>query len=146
MQPNVTLKAEYGGQTIEWIGKIVRAEAEIDTASRMVQLVARIRSDEISEELSVGLFVTAEISGLAVNDIVRLPRSALRNNNQVLVIDQDNKIRFRTVRPLRLYKDDVLIEAGLQAGERVCLSTIQTAIDGMDVNPIDETFLSDYRG
>ena len=64
MQPNVTLKAEYGGQTLEWIGKIVRAEAEIDTASRMVQLVARIRSDEITEELSVGLFVTAEISGL----------------------------------------------------------------------------------
>ena len=43
MQPNVTLKAEYGGQTIKWVGKIVRAEAEIDTASRMVQLVARIR-------------------------------------------------------------------------------------------------------
>jgi multidrug efflux pump subunit AcrA (membrane-fusion protein) len=62
------------------------------------------------------------------------------------VIDPDNKIRFRNVRPLRLYKDDVLIEAGLQAGERVCLSTIQTAIDGMDVNPIDETLLSDFRG
>ena len=146
MQPNVALRAEYGGQTIEWIGKIVRAEAEIDTASRMVQLVARIRSDEISEELSVGLFVTAEISGLAVDDIVRLPRSALRNNNQVLIIDPDNKIRFRDVRLLRLYKDDVLIDAGLQAGERVCLSTVQTAIDGMNVNPIDENLLSDVRG
>ena len=146
MQPNVALRAEYGGQTIEWIGKIVRAEAEIDTASRMVQLVARIRSDEIREELSVGLFVTAEISGLAVDDIVRLPRSALRNNNQVLIIDPDNKIRFRDVRPLRLYKDDVLIDAGLQAGERVCLSTVQTAIDGMNVNPIDENLLSDARG
>ena len=146
MQPNVALRAEYGGQTIEWIGKIVRAEAEIDTASRMVQLVARIRSDEISEELSVGLFVTAESSGLAVDDIVRLPRSALRNNNQVLIIDPDNKIRFRDVRPLRLYKDDVLIDAGLQAGERVCLSTVQTAIDGMNVNPIDENLLSDVRG
>ena len=146
MQPNVTLKAEYGGQTLEWIGKIVRAEAEIDTASRMVQLVARIRSDEITEELSVGLFVTAEISGLAVDNIVRLPRSALRNNNQVLVIDRENKVRFRDVRPLRLYKDDVLIESGLQAGERVCLSTIQTAIDGMDVDPVDGNLLSDFRG
>ena len=146
MQPNVTLKAEYGGQTIEWIGKIVRAEAEIDTASRMVQLVARIRSDEITEELSVGLFVTAEISGLAVDNIVRLPRSALRNNNQVLVIDRENKVRFRDVRPLRLYKDDVLIESGLQTGEKVCLSTIQTAIDGMDVDPVDGNLLSDFRG
>jgi multidrug efflux pump subunit AcrA (membrane-fusion protein) len=77
---------------------------------------------------------------------VRLPRSALRNNNQVLVIDPDNKIRFRNVRPLRLYKDDVLIEAGLQAGERVCLSTIQTAINGMDVNPVDINLLSNSQG
>ena len=76
MQPNVALRAEYGGQTIEWIGKIVRAEAEIDTASRMVQLVARIRSDAISEELSVGLFATAEISGLAVNDRYNIPPTA----------------------------------------------------------------------
>ena len=111
----------------------------------MVQLVARIRSDEITEELSVGLFVTAEISGLAVDNIVRLPRSALRNNNQVLVIDRENKVRFRDVRPLRLYKDDVLIESGLQAGERVCLSTIQTAIDGMDVDPIDREPLSEIQ-
>ena len=90
--------------------------------------------------------MTAEISGLAVDNVVRLPRSALRNNNQVLIIDQENKIRFRDVRPLRLYKDDVLIEAGLQTGERVCLSTIQTAIDGMDVNPIAENLLSEIRG
>jgi hypothetical protein len=40
----------------------------------------------------------------------------------------------------------VLIEAGLQAGERVCLSTIQTAIDGMDVNPVDINLLSDTQG
>ena len=77
---------------------------------------------------------------------MRLPRSALRNNNQVLVIDRENKVRFRDVRPLRLYKDDVLIESGLQAGERVCLSTIQTAIDGMDVDPVDGNLLSDFRG
>lgn len=146
MQPNVRLSAEYGGRTLEWFGKIVRAEAEIDTASRMVQLVARIRSDEIDEELSVGLFVTAEISGLAVNNIVRLPRSAMRNDNQVLVVDADNKIRFRKVEPLRLYKDNVLIEGGLQQGEKVCLSTIQTAIDGMSVNPIDDNPSLAYKG
>ena len=62
------------------------------------------------------------------------------------MIDPDNRIRFRNIRPLRLYKDDVLIEAGLQAGERVCLSTIQTAIDGMDVNPVDTNLLSDTQG
>ena len=146
LQPTVKLSAEYGGKTREWFGKVVRAEAEIDTTSRMVQLVARVQSTEASQDLSVGLFVTAEISGLAVDNIVRLPRSAMRNNNQVLIIDADDKVRFRTVQPLRLYKDNVLIDAGLAQGERVCVSTIQTAIDGMAVNPISMPSGTDLRG
>ncbi len=137
-QPSVTLSAEYGGRTLTWVGNIVRTEAEIDTASRMVQLVARVQTQADQPGLSVGLFVNAEISGIAVEDVVVLPRSALRNQNQVLIVDAENKIRFRTVTPLRLYQDSVLIAGGLIEGDRVCISTLQTAIDGMNVNPISE--------
>ena len=146
MQPVVKLSADYGGQTREWLGKIVRAEAEIDTTSRMVHLVARVESANDSQDLSVGLFVNAEISGLAVDNIVRLPRSAIRNDNQVLVVDRENRIRFRDIQPLRLYKDNVLINAGLAAGERVCVSTVQTAIDGMAVNPVAESTAQAIQG
>ena len=139
MQPMVKLSADYGGQVRQWFGKIVRAEAEIDTSSRMVHLVARVESSKDSQDLSVGLFVTAEIAGLAVENIVRLPRSAIRNDNQVLVVDTENRLRFRDIQPLRLYRDNVLINAGLNPGERVCISTVQTAIDGMAVNPIAES-------
>ena len=146
MQPTVKLSADYGGQTREWYGKIVRAEAEIDTSSRMVQLVARVESAEDSQDLSVGLFVTAEIAGLAVENIVRLPRSAIRNDNQVLVVDTENRLRFRDIQPLRLYKDNVLINAGLIPGERVCVSTVQTAIEGMAVNPVADSSVQAVRG
>ena len=139
MQPTVKLSADYGGQVRQWFGKIVRAEAEIDTSSRMVHLVARVESSKDSQDLSVGLFVTAEIAGLAVENIVRLPRSAIRNDNQVLVVDTENRLRFRDIQSLRLYRDNVLINAGLNPGERVCISTVQTAIDGMAVNPIAES-------
>ncbi|MDG1703363.1 MAG: efflux RND transporter periplasmic adaptor subunit [Pseudomonadales bacterium] len=143
-QPSVTLTAEYGGRTLNWEGKIVRTEAEIDTASRMVQLVARVETQADQPGLSVGLFVNAEISGIAVEDVVVLPRSSLRNENQVLIVDGENKIRFRTVTPLRLYQDSVLIADGLVEGDRVCVSTLQTAIEGMNVNPISEN--ADARG
>jgi len=86
--------------------------------------------------LAIGLFVTAEIQGLAANNIVVLPREALRNNNQVLVVDEDNKLRFRKISMLRLYQDDLLIKGGLNVGERVCISPIQTVIEGMIVNPV----------
>ena len=137
-QPAVTLSAEYAGRFLEWSGRIVRTEAQIDTASRMVNVVAHI--DGAGEEAlpAVGLFVNADIEGLLVDDIVVLPRNALRNGNRVLVVDQDNRLHFRDIEPLRLYQDDVLIEAGLQAGERVCVSPMQTPIDGMLVNPVGD--------
>ena len=135
-QPEVTLTAQYAGQTLEWKGNIVRSEAEIDVSSRMVQLVARVESSSNPVPLSIGLFVSAEIEGLAADNIVVLPREALRNNNQVLVVDKENRLRFRKIDTLRLYQDDLLIKAGLEAGERVCVSPIQTVIEGMKVNPI----------
>ena len=135
-QPEVKLTAQYAGQTLEWKGQIVRSEAEIDVSSRMVQLVARVESSANSVPLSVGLFVSAEIEGLAAENVVVLPREALRNDNQVLVVDEEDRLRFRKIEPLRLYQNDLLVRAGLQAGERVCISPIQTAIEGMLVNPI----------
>lgn len=135
-QPNVTLTAEYAGRTLTWNGKIVRTEAQIDTSSRMVHVVARVSNADQEVPLNVGLFVNAEIEGLLVDDVVVLPRNALRNGDRVLVVDADNTLHFRDIEPLRLYRDEVIVKSGLAAGERVCVSPLQTAIEGMAVKPI----------
>jgi len=119
LRPKVTLTTEYAGQQLVWQGEIVRTEAEIDVSNRMVQLVARVPNIDGQTPLTVGLFVNAKIEGLLAEDIVTLPRSALRNNGQVLVVDSDNKLQFRTIKQLRLYQDNVLVKSGLSRGERV---------------------------
>jgi RND family efflux transporter MFP subunit len=136
LQPKVTLTTQYAGRALSWEGRIVRTEAEIDVSSRMVQLVARVTNDQPLNPISVGLFLNAEIHGLAAENVVVLPRSALRNNNQILIVDANDKLRFRSIKPLRLYQDDVLITGGIEAGERICVSPLQTAIEGMSVVPV----------
>lgn len=133
LQPKVTLRAEYAGQDMVWEGHIVRLEAAIDTSSRMVHVVARVDNASQAAPLSVGLFVNAEIEGLLVDDVIQLPRQALRNGNRVLVVDEDNRLRYREIKTLRMYEDNVLVKSGLAAGERVCISPLQTPIDGMQV-------------
>jgi RND family efflux transporter MFP subunit len=135
-QPVVTLSAEYAGRKLTWEGRIVRTEALIDISSRMVHVIARVSNEDQEVPLSVGLFVKADIEGLLAEDIVVLPRNSLRNGNRVLVVDDDNRLHFRTIEPLRLHQDEVLIKSGLQAGEMVCISPLQTAIENMPVNPI----------
>ena len=117
IRPPVTVAADFGNARLLWEGELVRAEAEFDERSRMLYGVARFQSDGNGEDalpVWVGMFVQAEIRGRKVDDIMRLPRSAMRDNNQVMVIDADNRLQFRHVSVLRLEHDDVLIEGGLQ--------------------------------
>jgi RND family efflux transporter MFP subunit len=136
LQPRVTLWAEFAGQRLAWQGRIVRTEAQIDTMSRMVHVVARVDNDDADTPLSVGLFVNAEIEGLLAEDVVVLPRAALREGNRVLIVDAEDRLRYREIEPLRLHQDQVLVRAGLLPGERVCVSPLQTAVDGMPVKPV----------
>jgi multidrug efflux pump subunit AcrA (membrane-fusion protein) len=106
----------------------------------MVYGVARLQIDDSEDSpiLPVGLFVQAAIQGQRVENVFRLPRSAMRDNNQVLVVDPDNRLRFRQVSLLRLEHDDILVSNGLKDGELVCISPLQTVVDGMLVKPVME--------
>lgn len=141
--PSVTIRGEYGGLQYQWQSALVRTEAEIDARTRMIYGVARVDNPEVRDiehpPLLVGLFVHAEIAGRIVDDVVRLPRTAMRDHNQVLVVDEDNRLRFRDVALLRMEHDEVLISSGLQAGERVCISPLQVVVEGMKVQPVDVT-------
>ena len=128
--------APFGGVEQRWEGRILRAEGELDARSRMVHLVARVETPEPT--LPLGLFVSASIDGTLAQDIITLPRSVLREGNQVIVINKENRLELRPVTPLRFFEDDVLIQDGLAAGERVCLSPLQTVVEGMLVQPLQQ--------
>jgi multidrug efflux pump subunit AcrA (membrane-fusion protein) len=138
IQPLVTLTADFGKTRVIWEGVLVRAEAEIDERSRMMYGVVRLLSaqNDDTPPIAVGLFVQAEIRGRKVDHVIRLPRSAIRDQNQVLVVDSDNRLHFRSVSVLRLERDDVLIDDGLIDGELVSVSPMQTVVDGMLVKPV----------
>lgn len=142
--PEVMLSANFAGQRYKWHGTIVRTEAEIDMRSRMVNAVARVQTTDDAFNNPeyvpppVGLFVEAEIQGRSADNVVVVPRSVIRNGNQVLVVDEDDRLRFRTVSIARIYGDDAYIDDGLGKGERVCLTVLQAVTDGMRVEVIED--------
>lgn len=142
--PDVVLSAEFAGTRYQWHGKLARTEAEIDLRSRMVHAVARVSAAENAARdpdyvpPPVGLFVNAEIQGRSTEDIVILPRSAIRNGNQVLVVDDDSRLRFRTVDIARIYGEDAYIGGGLGHGDLVCISVLQAVVDGMRVEVVTD--------
>ncbi len=138
-RPKALIRAVFAGRPHTWHGEIVRMEGEIDARTRMVNLVARIRApydrgdDPERSPLFIGLFVKAEILGRDVREIVVLPRSALRDRGQVLVIDGEDRLHFRRVDLLRLEAETALIRSGLNRGDRVCISPLDAVVEGMRV-------------
>jgi RND family efflux transporter MFP subunit len=142
--PEVRLRARFAGREYTWTGTIVRTEGEIDPRTRMIQAVARIqdpygRSTQLERPpLAVGMFVNAEISGRLLEDVVVLPRSALRDHDQVVVVDAENRLRLRSIDILRKERETVVIAGGLAPGERVCTSPLETIDEGSEVNIVVE--------
>jgi multidrug efflux pump subunit AcrA (membrane-fusion protein) len=137
----VRLHAKFAGGEHVWSGTVVRTEGEIDPESRMVHVVARVEAPYAREEaagrppLAVGLFVRAEIEGREVHGVVVLPRAAVHQNDRVWVVDAEGRLRERTVDVLRSIQDEVVVAGGLRSGERVVVSPLETAVEGMAVEP-----------
>jgi multidrug efflux system membrane fusion protein len=138
--PTVKLHADFGGQTHTWEGQIVLVEGEVDARSRMVYLVARIDNpygrskDGNRPPLAVGMYVTAEVLGKMADDVYTIPRAALRANRDILVVT-DNRLYFREIDILRADAEKVIVKSGLNPGDQLCLSPLDTAVDGMRVRP-----------
>jgi len=140
--PRVKVRSDFAGQIHEWDGRIVRTEGEIDPRTRMVFAIARVErpyargASGKRPPLAVGMFVEAEIEGVASGYVVELPRNIFRGEDILLVVDEQDQLTFRKVDVLRQEGETVLVRAGLEAGERVCSSAMETPIEGMKVRVV----------
>lgn len=143
--PPVVISTEFAGRRHRWEGRVVRMEGEIDPLSRMVYAVARVQNpygrgaNPDRPPLGIGMFIEAEILGSSYPDVAVLPRTAMHGENRIAVVDDENRLRFRNVDVLRVESDRVLIRDGIEEGERICLSALETQVDGMEVRILESS-------
>ena len=134
-----TVSVTVDGSRYLWQGRVVRSLGEVDEKSRMTRVVVRVEDpysskavgNDISLDLSLGMFVDVVIHGSPVPDVIVLPRKALRGGSTVWIIDGEQKLRIRNVEIMRQERDDVWIGKGLEAGEMVVLTALPGGSDGM---------------
>jgi RND family efflux transporter MFP subunit len=134
--PIVELSAVQRGKPSRWEAQIVRTEGVVDEKNRVTFAVARVVDpyklhDKSGTEtpLPMGTFVRARIEGLQVDDIIRVPRSALRGTDQLMFVDDDNRLRIRQVDVMRADAEFAYIRSGAEVGERISV-TVHARQDG----------------
>lgn len=144
--PEVTLTEQFAGRTYTWKGKVVRAEGGVDERNRLLYVVAQVQDPYGADpnqpgrpELVAGSFVEATIDGRRFERIFEVPRKALRNGTQLWVVDGNNQLREKEVAIIYKGKDNIYVSSGLEDGDRVVLSQMDIAVDGMTVRTKSES-------
>ena len=138
-QALVEIKSFYKGKNQTWIGRLERVDGVIDPVTRMINLIAVFKNDFIETDkpnLPIGLFVEAQIDGIILKDIFSIPVNAISENNEVYIVNNDNELVSRQLSILKKYSDFVIVKDGLKAGERIVISKLSTASNGIKVNPV----------
>jgi multidrug efflux pump subunit AcrA (membrane-fusion protein) len=129
--------------SVEWPARVARISDIIDPATRSLGVIVEVDKPYagvqpgVRPPLAKGLFVNVELSGRPRPDSLVIPRNAL-HKDRVYVVTKDSRLAWRQVVSGLTGADYVVISEGLEAGERLVISDLQPAIDGMLLQVVDD--------
>lgn len=128
-----------GEVSIERSARLVRLLGDLDPVGRMARVLVEIDdplgldSEKNPERipLMLGAYVRVEIEGRMAEEVFSLPRTAIREGDQVWIADGEDRLAVRPVEVLWRNKGTVLIRNGLHEGDRVVTNSIPLPIPNM---------------
>lgn len=132
---------QAGEVSIERSGFVTRLLGDLDPVGRMARVLVAIR-DPLGKELPaeqnalpllLGAYVQVTLEGRQLEGVVELPRLALREGDRVYLASADDKLAVRTVQVVRRRRHTVLVSSGIESGDRVILSVMPSAVEGMEL-------------
>ena len=136
----VVVRQKAGATAHERQGRLVRSVGEIDATGRMSRVVVAITDPfnlqltdgvEPGPVLERGAFVEVVIQGKQLPSVYAIPAEALRLGFRVWVVGPKETLQIRKVTVARRTVAEALISAGLKDGDRVVLTNITGALQGM---------------
>jgi RND family efflux transporter MFP subunit len=147
---NVLLSTFQGGKLKTWSTFITRSEGVVDASSRVNYVVAQIndpygllKSDANTNAkpnpIPMGTFVKAKIYGIESENIITIPRKAVRRENEIYLLDDNKKLNITKVDILRTDADNVYISSGIDDVKQVIITKLATAVNGMAVRLVGDS-------
>ena len=145
---HVNILQKTGGKNIIRKGHVIRLLGDLDPNGRLARLLISIddplnlKNDKDQLPLLLGSYVTVDIAGKTMKDIMVIPRDAIRNldgeaeskypdSKGVWVMDSDDRLHIEPVDIVWREKGSVLVKTELKNGVRLVTSDIPTPLRGM---------------
>ena len=125
---------------IAWPGIVTRTGGLLDTQTQSQSIVVRV--NDPYQQASPGerpplirnTFVKVTLKSPVLKQQILLPITAIHNNT-VYTLDAENKLRIKNIDVDFIQQQVAVIRSGLKNGEKVILSPLSPAIEGMKLKP-----------
>jgi RND family efflux transporter MFP subunit len=157
---SAVVRLEEGSLRADWTGRFARISDTLDLKTRTVGVIIEVDQPYANVQPGVrpplfkGLFVQLDLHGRSRPDSLVIPRLALHDGlanecdtrrdgctrmPRVYLVDQADRLEIRPVQVSLIQAEFVVIGKGLRAGERVVVSDLIPAIQGMLLAPVEDT-------
>lgn len=119
----------------EVTGEIIRIRADLAADSRLAGAIASVPVDaSIREHLLLGSYVEATVDAGEMPQVIKVPRRALRDNNQLWVVDTQGRLQVREARVQWEAGQHFLLDrSSIEPGDHIIVSRVSGLITGSDV-------------
>ncbi len=120
-------------------GRLLRLAGEVDPAGRMARVQVSVPSPlDGPVPLLLGSYMRVDVPLKRVPSALSIPRAALREGDVVWIPKDGKELALQKVDVALRRDDDVLITAGLAAGDRVIVSSIAVPLPGTKLRVVDD--------
>ena len=135
---SAVVRQRVGENLIERPGRVLRLLPDVDPVGAMARILVEIDdplglSDDYDGSLPMllGSYAEVELEASVLQNVIEVPRAALREGSQVFVANESDELEIRDVNIAWRREDSVLVNAGLSAGERIITSRVPTPVAGL---------------
>ena len=122
------------------IGKVIRLLPDLSKEGRMARLLIEVNDPldlkakkEKQPMLLIGEYVRVSIEGEELQNVFQVPRSALHNDSEVWIVNEEGKLSIRPVKTIWRDRGSVVVSDGFKSGENLVISDIAAPVAGMDL-------------
>lgn len=137
-ESNVEFYMVQGKQKNTWSGRVIRSSAALDENTNQLSIIASI-SDNSKQKIKIGQFVRANILGRVYQDVYVVPRSSVRQNKEVLLLnnvkDGEAEVTVSPVEVIRTEGNKSIIKSAKTFGEnaRLIITPMPLAKTGLRI-------------
>ena len=140
------IRHRAGDVTVERSGRIVRLLSDLEGGGRMARALVEIDDPLGLKEgteaqalpLLLGAYVQVVLTGRVVENVIEVPRAALREGDRAFVMNDRGRLEVRALTVAFRNGQAVFVREGLARGEHLVTSSVPSPVPGMELRTQSE--------